>query len=208
LRDLEAPTQVLVAEKRTPIKEAVEHFIKPKEKKSRDTYRKNRSVLALLSSYMEASPHNYHFITEIQFPDLTDFCSSWDGAERSRLRDLGILTSFLKYCHRAGYTPTNIGEGLFQAMNWKDDEAPKEPFRSCATEPEISPEDDELEKVWKALAAFPDEYGRLGQPIAAQTEAFVLLMRYTGMDVSTTMTLPKSRVRGNSILTYRLKTTG
>lgn len=54
-------------------------------------------------------------------------------------------------------------------------------------------------------SSYSDEYGRLGGPIAKQTEAFVLLMRYTGMDVSTTMTLRKSRVRGNQILTYRLK---
>ena len=30
-------------------------------------------------------------------------------------------------------------------------------------------------------------------------------MRYTGMDVSTTMSLPKAHVRENTILTYRLK---
>jgi hypothetical protein len=30
-------------------------------------------------------------------------------------------------------------------------------------------------------------------------------MRYTGLDVSTMMSLPKSHVRGNKILTYRLK---
>jgi hypothetical protein len=30
-------------------------------------------------------------------------------------------------------------------------------------------------------------------------------MRCTGLDVSTVMSLPKSHVRGNKILTYRLK---
>jgi integrase len=118
---------------------------------------------------------------------------------------LGILTSFLKYCHRADFTPKHLGDGLFRTLNWNDHEGPKEPFRSKATEPGISPEDDELENVWKALKEFRDEYGRLGQPIALQTEAFVLLMRYTGMEVSTTMKLPKAQVRGNKILTYRLK---
>jgi integrase len=31
------------------------------------------------------------------------------------------------------------------------------------------------------------------------------MMRYTGLDVSTLLTLPKSAVRGNRVLTYRLK---
>jgi site-specific recombinase XerD len=205
LRDLEAPTPLLVAEKRNPIQTAIDHFLKLKQCKARDTYRKNKAVVMRLKEFMAASPRNFQFVTEIGFHDLTDFCSNWQGAVRSKVRDLGILTSFLKYCHRSGFTASNIGDGLFRELSWRDDEAPKEPFRSSATEPSIDPKEDELEMVWKALSNLPDAYGRRAQPIARQTEAFVLLMRYTGMDVSTTMTLPKSRVRGNKILTYRLK---
>jgi hypothetical protein len=143
---------------------------------------------------MEAPPRGYQFMTEIKFPDLTDLCSSWTGANRTKIRDLGILTSFLKYCNRADFTPKNIGEGLFRTMHWPDDKGQREPFTAA-----------ELEAIWNVLPNFPDEYGRLGQPIAKQTEAFVYLMRYTGMDVSTTMSLPGAHVRENAILTYRLK---
>lgn len=184
----------LIPEERTTIQVAIDHFLKLKEKKSSDTRRKNKRLLTAFKSFMEANPRNHQFITEIRFSDLTDFCSAWQGSNRSKIRDLGILTSFLKYCHRADFTSKNIGEGLFKTLNWPDDEGPKEPFS-----------DNELERIWKALPMYSDAYDRLGGAIAKQTEAFVYLMRYTGMDVSTTMTLPKSRVRGNQILTYRLK---
>lgn len=205
IRDMEAPTPVLVAENRTTIQDAIKPFLLLKESKSRDTYRKNRNLLAAFQAFMEASPRNHQFMTEVRFHDLTSFCSTWEGADQSKLRDLGILTSFLNYCYRADFTPKNIGDGLFATLQWRDDEGPREPFRSRSTEPEIRPEEDELEMLWKALAFFPDEYGRLGQPISAQTEAFALVMRFTGIDVSTTMALPKSHVRENRILTYRMK---
>jgi integrase len=194
IRDMEAPSPTLVPERRTKIAVAIEHFLKLKSSKSRDTYRKSERLLAKFRLWMEAAPRGYQYMAEIRFPDLTDFCSNWTGANRTKVRDLGILTSFLKYCHRADFTRKNIGDGLFKTMNWPDDEGPREPFTA-----------QELEEIWAVLASYPDEYGRLGQPIARQTEAFVYLMRYTGMDVSTTMGLPKAHIRGNTILTYRLK---
>ena len=192
IRDLEAPAPLIVPEKRVTIAEAVGHFLKLKTGKSRDTYRKSERLLAKLGAFMEG--RGYQFIKEVTFADLTDFCSGWTGASVTKIRDLGIVTSFLKYCHRADFTPKNAGEGLFRTMHWQNDEGPRQPFTA-----------QELEALWAVLANYPDQYGRPGQAIAKQREAFVLLMRYTGMDVSTTMTLPKSHVRGNTILTYRLK---
>jgi integrase len=194
LRDLEAPKPILEPEKRTTIPEAIDHFLKLKAGKSRDTFKKSERLLSKFKAFMDAPPRRYQFMNEIKFPDLTDLCSGWTGATRTKVRDLGILTSFLKYCNRADFIHKNIGEGLFRTMNWPDDEGPRQPFTSP-----------ELEALWAVLPNYPDEYGRLGQPIARQTEAFVYLMRYSGMDVSTTMSLPKTHVRGNTILTYRLK---
>jgi integrase len=195
VRDMEAPTPVLVAPPpRTTIPEAIDHFLKLKATKSHDTYKKSERLLARLRAFMELAPRRYQFIDEIKFPDLTDLCSSWTGANRTKVRDLGILTSFLKYCHRSDFIPKNIGDGLFRTMHWPDDNGQREPFTAA-----------DLEAIWTVLPNLPDEYGRLGQPIAKQIEAFVYLMRYTGMDVSTTMSLPKAHVRGNTILTYRLK---
>ncbi len=194
VRDMEAPVPTLAPESRTTIAVAVAHFLKLKTGKSRDTYRKSERLLATFRTFMESAPRSYQFMNEIKFPDLTDLCSSWTGANRTKVRDLGILTSFLKYCNRADFTLKNIGEGLFKVMHWSDDSGQREPFTA-----------QELEAIWAVLPSYPDEYGRLGGPIAKQTEAFVYLMRYTGMDVSTTMSLPKAHVRENSILTYRLK---
>lgn len=194
VRDMEAPTPTIAPITRTTIADAIEHFLKLKTGKAPNTYHKSERLLGKLRTFMDASPRAYQYITDIRFVDVTDFCSSWAGANRTKLRDLGILTSFFKFCHRADFTPKHIGDGLFKTMNWPDDEGQREPFTS-----------QELESLWKVLPNLPDEYGRLGQPIAKQTEAFVLLMRYTGLDVSTMMSLPKSHVRGNKILTYRLK---
>jgi site-specific recombinase XerD len=192
IRDLEAPAPTIKPEVRTTTKDAVDHFLKLKKGKSCDTYRKSERILCSFNTFMEA--RGRQFIAEVKFPDLTDFCAGWEGANRTKIRDLGIVTSFLKYCNQADFTPKNQGAGLFKTMKWADNKGPRDPF-----------EPQELEKLWQVLPNYPDEYGRLGQSIAKQVEAFVYLMRYTGMDVSTTMTLPKGHVRGNSILTYRLK---
>lgn len=194
IRDMEAPAPKIMPEVRTTIAAAIDHFLKLKAVKARDTYNKHKTLLAKFGTFMDAPPRRYQLMTEIKFADVTDFCSTWTGANATKLRDLSMLTSFTKYCHRADFTRKNIGDGLFKTMNWPDDDGPKEPM-----------EPQELEQIWAAVPMLPDEYGRLGRPIARQTEAFALLMRYTGMDVSTTMCLPKTHVRGNQILTYRLK---
>lgn len=56
------------------------------------------------------------------------------------------------------------------------------------------------------LTALPNEYGRQGQPIADQTRAFILVMRYTGMSIGDTAKLEKADVDGCRIRTYRKKT--
>ena len=57
-----------------------------------------------------------------------------------------------------------------------------------------------------AIVLLPDEYGRQGQPITAQTRAFVMVMRYTGMSIGDTAKLRKADVDRYTIRTYRKKT--
>src|ERR1700674_4615952 len=68
VRDMEAPEQVIKPEVRVTIAEAVEHFLKLKAGKSRDTYRKAERLLAKFGTFMEA--RGYQFIKEVSFPDL------------------------------------------------------------------------------------------------------------------------------------------
>src|SRR4051794_39581442 len=77
LRDLEAPTPLLVPDQRTTISEAIHHFLNLKKAKSVDTQRKNRRMTERFQKFMEANPRRYQFISEIRFSDLTDFCSTW-----------------------------------------------------------------------------------------------------------------------------------
>jgi integrase len=60
--------------------------------------------------------------------------------------------------------------------------------------------------IFNALPNFPDEYGRQGTPIAAQTKAFVYILRYTGMAIGDVAKLEKADVQGRRIRTYRKKT--
>jgi len=63
-----------------------------------------------------------------------------------------------------------------------------------------------MERIFAAIDKLQDEYGRHGQPIANQTRAFVLVMRYTGMSIGDTAKLAKADVHGNRIRTHRKKT--
>ncbi len=194
VRDLESPSPRLENKKETLLTVAVDHFLKLKSRQAADTFRKNRRVTSALLAFLKTNDRACQFVSEVRFCDLTDFCSSWQSSTQSNLRDLGILASFFKFCHRADFAQRNLAEGLFKTLNWQNNYAPKEPFSKV-----------EIDRIWEVLPNYPDEYGRLGGAIAQQTAAFIYLMRYTGMDVSTTMMLPKARVRGNQILTYRLK---
>ncbi|MBL8214683.1 MAG: tyrosine-type recombinase/integrase [Bryobacterales bacterium] len=194
IRDKESPTPILVAETRTTIEQALKHYETKKSNRSEDRKRKIRIVLSRMAAFMAANPRNYQFITEIRHADLTDWIATWKGASTTRDRDQSIVQSFFKYCNRADFITKNVADGLDPIEN--DNEA-KEPF---------TPE--ELEQVWAALPNLPDEYGRLGQPIAEQTAAFAYVMRYTGLAVSDVVKLKKSAVQGNRIMTYRKKTGG
>ncbi len=194
VRDLEATTPVIVAELRTPLDQAIHHFTNTKANLSIDVRRKTQKAMARLKAFMEASPRNYQLINEIRFADLTDFISTWTGAATTRQREQDMLMSFFKFCYRAELISRNVADGLRPVP---ERTGPKDPF-----------EPDELEQLWKVVPDFPDEYGRRGQPIAIQTEAFALIMRYTGLAVSDTAKLQKASVRGNQILTYRTKTNG
>jgi hypothetical protein len=46
-----------------------------------------------------------------------------------------------------------------------------------------------MERIFSAISFLTDEYGRQGQPIAAQRRAFVMVMRYTGMSIGDTAKL-------------------
>ena len=87
IRDMEAPTPAIAPITRTTIADAIEHFLKLKAGKAPDTYHKSERLLGKLRTFMDASPRAYQYITDIRFVDLTDFCSSWAGANRTKLRD-------------------------------------------------------------------------------------------------------------------------
>ena len=62
---------------------------------------------------------------------------------------------------------------------------------------------EEIDRVFAAIRALPDEYGRQGQPIADLTRAFALVMRYTGLPIGDTAKLEEPDVDGCRIQIYR-----
>lgn len=172
------------------VEAAVKDYRDFKSQRAEDTKRKIRLVTDRLKDFL--GKRGIHNIAEVRLPDLVAFRNTWTGAETTRRRDQEIVKSFFWYSYHADYISKNPVLKL-------------DPIQR--TRPKTDPfEVEEVEAIFDALDRFPDEYGRLGQPIAHQTRAFVYVMRYTGLSIGDTAKLEKSHVRGNRIRTHRKKT--
>ena len=135
---------------------------------------------------MESPPRQYRYLCEIGFADLTDFCSGWKVTQVRESSEFKSLSTFLRHCYRAGWTPHYLAEGLHRTLDWPRRRVRKDPFSS-----------EEWEPLWKLLDT--------GDPcMHPQAAVFFYLLRYTGMGITNLVTLSKSRVEGDKIMTYRL----
>lgn len=174
----------------TSIADATASFLRFKATKSADVQRKARLILGRLKAFMEGRKKST--MPEIEFADLVDFRAGWTDAGTTQRRNQEVLKGFFRYCVRAKYTIENPAIDLDPIPEGR----PKtDPFTR-----------EEMARIFGAVEALPDEYGRQGQPIANQTRAFILAMRYTGMSIGDTAKLRKADVEGSRIRTYRKKT--
>lgn len=175
---------------RVSVADAIASYRTMKERRAATTQAKIKLVLDRLKIFLER--RSIFNIDDVKLPDLTAFRATWAGAATTQRRDQEILKSFFWYCFHSDY----IGKNPAVHLDPISVSRPKtEPFTH---EQQIA--------IFNALADFPDEYGRRGSPIALQTKAFVLVLRYTGMAIGDVAKLAKADVEGCRIRTYRKKT--
>jgi integrase len=191
IRELELPTPVAAIQKpKVGIEEAIASFIAFKARRSIDVQRKARSILNRMKTYMES--RKKLAVADITFNDLVEFRAGWSEALTTQRRNQEAVKGFFRFCLRSDFIVKSPAADLDAIPEGR----PKtEPFTR-----------EELDRIFAAVPALPDEYGRQGQPIADQTRAFILVMRYTGMSIGDTAKLEKSDVDGCRIRTYRKKT--
>jgi len=189
-RALEMEAGVKQPPPKTTVVDAIKSYREFKQKRSLDTQRKIKLLTDRLQRFLEKRAI-FH-VADVKLSDLAAFRETWTGADTTRRRDQEILKSFFWYCDHSDFLTKNPVAFLDPISVTR---AKTEPFTH---EQQIA--------IFNALAEFPDEYGRRGSPIAAQTKAFVLVLRYTGMAIGDVAKLEKASVRGCRIRTHRKKT--
>ena len=187
---IEMEAGVKPAEAKISVADAIASYRAFKEKRSLDTRRKIKLLTDRLKTFLEKRAILY--IADVKLPHLAAFRETWTGADTTRRRDQEILKSFFWYCDHSDFLTKNPVSFLDPISVTR---AKTDPFTH---EQQIA--------IFNALPDFPDEYGRGGTSIAAQTKAFVYLLRYTGMAIGDVTKLEKADVQGCRIRTYRKKT--
>jgi integrase len=191
IRELELPIPVEpVAKPQVSFEAAIASFLAFKSRRSLDVQRKSKLVLGRLKSFLEL--RKKFAVPEVTFTDLVDFRAQWKDSSTTQRRNQEVLKGFFAFCVKSDFIVKNPALGLDPIREGR----PKtEPFTR-----------EEMERIFSAISILTDEYGRQGQPIASQTRAFVMVMRYTGMSIGDTAKLRKVDIDGCRIRTYRKKT--
>jgi integrase len=191
VRGMELPTPVEPTQKpQVGMEAAIGSFLDFKARRSPDVQRKARLVLGRLKAFLER--RNKLAVAEVTFSDLVAFRAGWPEAPTTQRRNQEVMKGFFRFCVKSDFIIKTPAADLDPIPEGR----PKtEPFTR-----------EELDRIFSAVAGLPDEYGRQGQPIADQTRAFILVMRYTGMSIGDTAKLEKADVDGSRIRTYRKKT--
>ena len=191
IRDLELPAPIEPTQKpQVGLESAITSFLAFKARKSPDVQRKARLILGRLRAFMER--RKKLAVAEVTFNDLAEFRAGWSEALTTQRRNQEAMKGFFRFCVKSDFIVKNPAADLDAIPEGR----PKtEPFTR-----------EEMGRIFSAVTGLHDEYGRQGQPIADQTRAFILVMRYTGMSIGDTAKLEKADVDGCRIRTYRKKT--
>jgi integrase len=186
-REAGVPAEV----KKVTVAEAIESFKQFKNGQGPDTKRKTQLVTDRLQSFLEN--RSIAYIADVKLADIAAFRASWaDKADTTRRRDQEVVKSLFKFCFNSDFMHKNPVIHL-------------DPIR--VTRAKTAPFTREQQMaIFQALESFPDEYGRTGTAVAAQTKAFVYVLFETGMAIGDVAKLEKSHVQGHRILTNRKKT--
>jgi integrase len=191
IRDMELPSPIEPTLKpQVGMEAAIASFLAFKSRRSLDVQRKSKLTLGRLKTFLEK--RKKVAVAEVTFTDLVEFRAGWTDAPTTQRRNQEVLKGFFGFCVKSDFIVKNPAAGLDTIAEGR----PKtEPFAR-----------DEMDRIFSATALLTDEYGRRGQPIADQTRAFIMVMRYTGLSIGDAAKLRKADVDGCRIRTYRKKT--
>ena len=189
IRNIELPAPIEPPQKpRINMEQAIASFLAFKARRSIDVQRKSNLILGRLKGFLER--RNKLSVREVSFNDLVDFRAGWSDALTTQRRNQELLKNFFRFCVKSDFIVKNPASDLDPVPEGR----PKtEPFTR-----------EEMRGIFLAIDA--RGHGHQDLPIAAQTRAFVLVMRYTGMSIGDTAKLEKTDVDGCRIRTYRKKT--
>jgi len=170
---------------------SIASFVAFKSRRSLDVQRKSKLILGRLKAFLEG--RKKLSVSDATFNDLVDFRAEWTDAMSTQRRNQEIVKGFFRFCVKSDFIVKNPAADLDPVPEGR---AKTEPFTH-----------EEIARIFSTISS-PRyyEHGRQGKPIADQTRAFVLAMRYTGMSIGDTAKLEKSDVDGCRIRTYRKKT--
>jgi integrase len=172
------------------VEQAIESFKDFKSKVGVDRKRKIKLLTGRLKTFIER--RGIFNIPDVKLPDLSAFVASWTDADTTQDTNQQIVKNFFSYCEDSDYIKKNPAKRL-------------DPIKIGRPKTDPFTHEEQI-AIFKALSDFPDEYGHKGEPIAAQTKAFVYVLRYTGMAIGDVAKLAKSHVHGLRIRTNRKKT--
>ena len=174
----------------TTLKDAAALFLLSKGKRSASHQRKLKRLTEQLIAL--ADREGKRCVAEVDLALLIRFVAGWASANTTQRASRENLRSFFRFCVKAKF----IGESPAEDL---------EAITATTAQTDVFTHD-ELRAIMGALPNLEDEYGRAGQPVALQTRAFVLVMRYTGLSIGDVTGLKKTSVNGNQIVTNRDKT--
>jgi integrase len=192
IRDLETPKPVLQDQpKVTPLETAIDGYKDKKSKRSDAVTGKTRRILARMQKFLWDT-YRIDTVQEVKLPHLTKFVAGWNDANSMQRNNQTIVKAFWTFCVDSDFITKSPAKGLDAIAEVRTQ---VRPFTQ-----------QEMIKIFQAIPALHDQYGRCGGDIEIQTKAFVYVMRWTGMSIGDTTTLKKDEVSGWKILTARTKT--
>jgi integrase/recombinase XerD len=193
IRDWEAVGAPTIDEpQRITIESAVGDFLQDAEARNlrEPSLYKYRLLFRSLEAF--AGESGFRFIDQLDLAAVRRYRASWPDGNLSALKKLERLRAFFRFAYDTGWIQNNPAKKL---KNPKVTTPPTLPFSQ-----------EQMIEILAACEKYTDNYGRVAQENAKRLRAFVLVLRYAGLRIRDTVTLPCDRLAGNKLFLYTAKT--
>ena len=132
------------------------------------------------------------FLNELSTSNLTDFRSEWSDGPLARKKKHERLISFVEFCIRCDWIQRNPAKAMKRV---KADPVPTDYFPR-----------EELDKIIDSTYIYREKGQVEYRNQATRLRTLALLMRWSGLRISDSVTLERSRLVENNLLLYQAKT--